>query len=113
MKGRPPSPARSVTCPSCGAGADTPCAGLSRGYHRERLLSAGLSPRPSGAPVRPNADAIRTARATARAQRLADAERAVADARAVALEAGDDRWAELEAATVEREKAREAVRRWG
>ena len=112
MKGRPPSPARSVTCPSCGAGADTPCAGLSRGYHRERLLSAGLSPRPSGAPVRPKADAIRTARATARAQRLADAESAVDAARA-AIEAGDDRWAELEAATVEREKAREAVRRWG
>lgn len=112
MRGRPPSPARNVTCPSCGAGADTPCAGLSRGYHRERLLSAGLSPRPSGAPVRPDADAIRTARATARAQRLADAVSAVDAARA-AIEAGDDRWAELEAATVERVKAREAVRRWG
>lgn len=112
MRGRPPSPARSVACPTCGAAVDAPCDGLSRGYHRERLLSAGLSPRPSGAPVRPDADAIRTARATARAQRLAAAERAVADARA-AIEAGDDRWAELEAATVEREKAGEAVRRWG
>lgn len=52
-RGRPPSPARAIACPTCGADGGAPCidgdGAEKRGrYHAARMRGAGLTPYRSG-----------------------------------------------------------------